>query len=283
MAVAVCVSANARARKQTPVIKKAEPTVSAVPADSFSYAIGVAQAPSLKQYLTQQEGLTEGDFAHFTEALVAEMTPEEESRILAKAAGIKIARMNRERIIPNISKQFGGNDSTYLKADIYVKALAAAMNGSATMADSVATDVVDRQQKYRMESLRCEGINWLVDMDKNPNIKKTASGLRYEVVTMGNGPVPADTCEVEVNYEGKLIDGTVFDSSYKRGKPATFGVNQVIKGWTEALCMMPVGSTWNLYIPYELAYGEHGSRSIPPYATLIFKVELLGIKDKAEK
>ena len=83
---------------------------------------------------------------------------------------------------------------------------------------------------------------------------------------------------VTVDYEGKLIDGTIFDSSYQRGQTATFGVTQVIKGWTEALKLMPVGSTYELCIPYNLAYGEHGNRTIPPFATLIFKVELIAIK-----
>ena len=95
---------------------------------------------------------------------------------------------------------------------------------------------------------------------------------------MGTGAVATDTSEVEVHYEGTLIDGTVFDSSYKRGKPATFRADQVIKGWTEALKMMPEGSVWDLYIPYNLAYGERGTRGIPPFATLIFKVELLKVK-----
>ena len=97
----------------------------------------------------------------------------------------------------------------------------------------------------------------------------------------GRGEIPADTCKVKVNYKGTLIDGTEFDSSYKRNEPATFRANQVIKGWTEALTMMPVGSKWELYIPQELAYGSRESGQIKPFSTLIFEVELVGIeKDK---
>ena len=105
------------------------------------------------------------------------------------------------------------------------------------------------------------------------------SELQYSVITQGTGPTPSATDKVKVNYRGTLLDGTEFDSSYKRGQPATFGVNQVIKGWTEALQNMPVGSKWKLFIPSELAYGEHGAPpSIPPNSVLIFEVELLGIE-----
>ena len=106
-------------------------------------------------------------------------------------------------------------------------------------------------------------------------MKTTASGLQYKVLRAGNGPVPSKDDKVTVKYEGQLIDGTVFDSSYKRDpQTSSFGVGQVIKGWTEALCMMPVGSKWELYIPQELAYGDRQAGTIKPYSTLIFTVEL---------
>lgn len=282
LAALVCSGASARTKKKTLELQpKLAPTVQAAPSEQFSYAIGVVQAPSLKQFLAQNEGVQEANYDQFANGLNAKLTEEEENRAIAYAAGIKIARMNRERVIKSLTEQFAGNDSTYFNQDLYVRGLAEAVQGHATMADSTAEAIVEQQSNYRKEVMRCEGLNWLADNAKKPGIKTLPSGLQYEVVTMGNGAIPTDTCQVEVNYEGKLIDGTVFDSSYKRGKPATFGVNQVIKGWTEALCMMPVGSTWNLYIPYDLAYGEQGSRGgIPPYATLVFKVELLSIKDK---
>jgi len=102
--------------------------------------------------------------------------------------------------------------------------------------------------------------------------------LQYKVLVKGEGEVPTATQRVKVNYEGHLIDGTEFDSSYKRNEPTTFACNQVIKGWTEALTMMPVGSKWEVYIPQELAYGDRESGQIPPFSTLIFTVELLSIE-----
>ena len=104
-------------------------------------------------------------------------------------------------------------------------------------------------------------------------------GLQYKILKKGNGPVPKATDKVKVNYEGRLIDGTIFDSSYKRGEPAVFSVSKLIPGWSEILQIMPVGSVWEVYIPQDLAYGEKGAgKAIPPYAALIFKVELLGIE-----
>lgn len=110
-------------------------------------------------------------------------------------------------------------------------------------------------------------------------IKTTKSGLQYKVVKKGTGKTPTADSEVSVHYEGKLIDGTIFDSSYARGEPATFGVGQVIPGWTEALTMMPVGSEWELYIPSDLAYGERDLPGIPANSVLVFKVELKEIKE----
>jgi FKBP-type peptidyl-prolyl cis-trans isomerase FklB len=110
-------------------------------------------------------------------------------------------------------------------------------------------------------------------------VVKLPSGLQYKILTPGTGPKPSATDSVVCNYRGTLIDGTEFDSSYKRGQPATFGVGRVIKGWTEALQLMPVGSKWQLFVPAQLAYGDRGAGAdIGPNATLIFEVELLSIE-----
>jgi FKBP-type peptidyl-prolyl cis-trans isomerase FklB len=124
-----------------------------------------------------------------------------------------------------------------------------------------------------------EGGAFLEANKTKPGVKTTASGLQYKVIKQGTGKTPSATQTVTVNYKGTLIDGTEFDSSYKRGEPATFPVNGVIKGWTEALQLMPIGSKWELYIPPDLAYGPSGAGGvIPPNATLIFEVELISIK-----
>ena len=124
-----------------------------------------------------------------------------------------------------------------------------------------------------------EGEKFLAENAKREGVKTTASGLQYEVLEATLGQKPKATDSVRVHYEGTLIDGTVFDSSYQRGEPIEFPLNGVIKGWTEGLQLMPVGSKYKRYIPYELGYGERGAgQSIPPFATLIFTVELLEIK-----
>ena len=135
------------------------------------------------------------------------------------------------------------------------------------------------EQKYGKN--REEGEKFLAENAKKEGVKTLpGSTVQYKVLKEGTGEKPKETSKVKVNYEGKLIDGTVFDSSYKRNKPATFECNRVIQGWTQALTNMPVGSTWEIYIPQELGYGaqETGGK-IPPYSTLIFKVELLSIEE----
>ncbi|HCS2053785.1 TPA: FKBP-type peptidyl-prolyl cis-trans isomerase, partial [Shigella sonnei] len=123
-----------------------------------------------------------------------------------------------------------------------------------------------------------EGVKYLEENAKKEGVNSTESGLQFRVINQGEGAIPARTDRVRVHYTGKLIDGTVFDSSVARGEPAEFPVNGVIPGWIEALTLMPVGSKWELTIPQELAYGERGAgASIPPFSTLVFEVELLEI------
>ena len=126
---------------------------------------------------------------------------------------------------------------------------------------------------------KAAGEAFLAENAKREGVKVPESGLQYEVLEATIGQKPKATDKVRVHYEGTLIDGTVFDSSYKRGESITFGLNQVIKGWTEGLQLMSIGSKYKLYLPYQLAYGERGAgANIPPYAALIFTVELLGIE-----
>ncbi len=154
-------------------------------------------------------------------------------------------------------------------------------------AKAVLTEVqneVRKDQQEKMEQAaaknKTEGEAFLAANKGKPGVVTLPSGLQYKILTAGTGPKPTASDSVVCNYRGTLINGTEFDSSYKRGQPATFGVGQVIKGWTEALQLMPVGSKWQLFIPSNLAYGERGPGEIGPNATLIFDVELLSIVDK---
>ena len=129
------------------------------------------------------------------------------------------------------------------------------------------------------KAAKAEGEQFLAENAKKEGVKTTASGLQYQVLREGNGKQPKITDQVECHYEGTLIDGTKFDSSYDRGQTATFPLNQVIAGWTEGLQLMHEGAKYRFFIPYQLAYGERGAgASIPPYAALIFDVELVAVK-----
>ena len=154
---------------------------------------------------------------------------------------------------------------------------------SVDSAQAVFQKTMEKRQEENKETLygenRRTGEQWLAENKKKEGVITLPSGLQYKILTKGEGPVPTANQKVKVNYEGHLIDGTEFDSSYKRNQPSSFRCNQVIKGWTEALCKMPVGSKWELYIPYDLAYGDRDTGKIKPYSTLIFTVELLEIEE----
>ncbi|MBK7872290.1 MAG: FKBP-type peptidyl-prolyl cis-trans isomerase [Saprospiraceae bacterium] len=144
--------------------------------------------------------------------------------------------------------------------------------------NQVVTDYMQSKQAKQHEGVIAEGKKFLDDNAKRSGVVTLPSGLQYEVLNAGDGPKPTAQDKVTVHYEGTLLDGTVFDSSVKRGQPATFGVTQVIQGWVEALQLMPLGAKWKLFIPYELGYGERGAGGqIGPYSTLVFEVELLKI------
>lgn len=145
-------------------------------------------------------------------------------------------------------------------------------------AQQVLTEYFTKLQEEQVKALKADGEAFLAENAKKEGVVTLPSGLQYKVITEGNGNKPTANQQVKCHYEGTLINGAKFDSSYDRNEPAVFPVNGVIQGWVEALQLMPVGSKWELYIPYNLAYGERGAgQSIPPYATLIFTVELLEI------
>jgi FKBP-type peptidyl-prolyl cis-trans isomerase len=153
-----------------------------------------------------------------------------------------------------------------------------------TVMTALQTQVRQKMEAKRLaqvETNKKEGTAFLAANAKKEGVVTLPSGLQYKILTPGTGPKPTPTDSVVCNYRGTLLDKTEFDSSYKRGKPATFPVTGVIKGWTEALELMPVGSKWEIYIPADLAYGERGQGPIGPNATLVFDLELLSIQPKA--
>ena len=142
----------------------------------------------------------------------------------------------------------------------------------------------EEKMKLAGDANQKEGAAFLAANKTKEGVVTTSSGLQYKVLKQGDGPKPTATDSVVCNYKGTLINGTEFDSSYKRGQPATFPVNGVIKGWTEALQLMPTGSKWQLFVPADLAYGARGAgQDIGPNATLIFEVELLSIQAKGQQ
>lgn len=259
--------------------------VDTVDLKTFSYLIGRLNTEGLAEYLARQKGVDAKYMAQFIEGFGKTELTEDDLKAKARIAGTEIREDVSKRVMPNISKQM--NDSVdLLNHDEFLRGFMEGIMGTeSAISNDSAIKIVDKQMKYYQESMmerkygpnRKAGEEFLKANLKNKDVKQTASGLQYKVITKGEGPIPTNTQRVKVHYEGRLIDGKVFDSSYKRGQPATFGVNQVIKGWTEALTMMPAGSKWELYIPQELAYGAREQKEIPAFSCLIFTVELLEV------
>ena len=179
----------------------------------------------------------------------------------------------------NIKKQFEDINLDNFEAgikDVLEKELEAKISDN--QAQAIINSYFSKKQKKESESMIEEGANYLQENAKREGVTTLPSGLQYEIISEGTGPKPTLEDNVTTHYHGTLIDGTVFDSSVDRGEPASFPVGGVIKGWTEALQLMSVGSKWKLYVPYDLAYGERGAGAqIGPYSTLIFEVELISI------
>ena len=282
-------------KKKKEEVKVEEPV--AVPvelkngSDSVSYAAGMAITNGLMSYLKQQHGLDSANIGTFLKSFEEVIKAGDSPEAKARVAGVDIANQVRSRMLTGISNDFKDSPDSII-ADLFYRGFIDAMKQDTThfnqqVAESYFKQKQEVDKKAKEEKLygpnRDAGIQFLKENAAKDGVITTASGLQYKVLVKGEGEVPQKTDKVLVNYEGRLVDGTVFDASAKHGdKPASFRADQVIKGWTEALTMMPVGSKWQLYIPQELAYGERNMGNIKPYSTLIFDVELVGIdKPKA--
>lgn len=288
-AALVCTGAMAKDKKTTKKSKKQAAPVEVVDTiniNEFSFHMGRANTQGLDQYLVQRMGVDTKYMKDFIEGFEAGKMTEADLRQKARLAGMEIRQQVENQVIPQISRQI--NDSIDLmNHEEFIRGFRVGLGQEEVPGismDSTQVLVQKNMEYYRKAQMerkyganRTAGVDFLKENAKRKEVKTTESGLQYEVLTAGTGDIPTAADRVKVNYQGTLIDGTEFDSSYKRGQPATFGCSQVIKGWTEALTMMPVGSKWKLYIPQELAYGERESGKIPPYSALIFEVELLEI------
>ena len=190
-----------------------------------------------------------------------------------------------------IGSQLAGMGAKELNIDDFAQAIKDVISGSQLKVDNVEAQTLvqnffqeqeAKQQAAAAEAgkaAKAEGEAFLAENGKKEGIVTLPSGLQYQVLKEGNGKKPSATDQVVCHYEGTLIDGTVFDSSYQRNQPATFGLNQVIPGWTEGVQLMQEGAKYRFFIPYKLAYGERGAGpQIPPFATLVFDVELIEVK-----
>lgn len=259
--------------------------------DSLSYSIGMVQTQGLQNYLVGRLGVDTAYIADFIKG-VNDGTEKTSKRDVAYLAGLQIGQQISNQMVKGINQELFAGDST--KTISKENFLAGFIAGTLENHGVMTMDQADMYTRTAMETIKAKTVaekyaeykaeneKFLADNKTKEGVKTTASGLQYKVIKEGKGEIPTETSRVKVHYKGTLIDGTEFDSSYKRNEPATFGVNQVIKGWTEALKLMPVGSKWELYIPQELAYGDRQTGGqIKPFSTLIFEVELLDIeKDK---
>ena len=257
--------------------------------DTLSYAIGLAQTQGLKQYLVQMDVDTTYMDA-FIKGLREGANAGDDKKKAAYYMGIQIGQQISNRMVKGINHELFGEDST--KTISMKNFLAGFIQGvkekkglmTVEQASQVAQMKMMAIKSKHMEEeygpLKKKGEEWMAANAKKAGVKTLPSGVQYKVIKEGAGQMPKDTSVVKVNYEGRLIDGTVFDSSYKNGQPVTLRANQVIKGWTEALVHMPAGSVWEVYIPQELAYGDREQGQIKPYSPLVFKIELISVGGK---
>ena len=260
--------------------------------DTLSYVAGMSVTNGLIPYLVQQQGVDTAYMAEFVKGFKEVVNAGSDPKMKAYVAGLEIANQLRDRMLPGMKREFTDTPDSIIDALVFRGFTDALINDTTVFKQTAAEGLFKTLQQINKDAKteklwgpnRDAGKKFLAENAKKEGVVTLPSGLQYKVLVKGEGEVPQVSEKVFVNYEGRLVDGTVFDASAKHGdKPAEFRPNQVIKGWTEALTMMPVGSKWQLYIPYELAYGEQETGSIKPFSTLIFDVELVGIdKPQAE-
>ena len=258
--------------------------------DTLSYAMGMAQTQGLKEYLSDRLQIDTAYMDDFIKGLNDGANAGDDKKKAAYYAGIQIGQQISNQMVKGINHEVFGDDST--KTFSLKNFMAGFVSGTTGKKGLMTVEQAAQVAQAKMMAIKAKnmekeygpnkvaGEKFLAANKKKPGVVTLPSGVQYKVIKEGNGPMPKDTSMVKVQYEGKTIDGKVFDSSYKRGEPVSLRANQVIKGWTEALVHMPVGSVWEVYIPQNLAYGEREQGQIKPFSVLIFKIELVSLGEK---
>lgn len=254
--------------------------------DSLSYSIGLAQTQGLKAYLANTVGVDTTDMAEFIKGLNEGANAGDDKKKMAYFAGVQIGQQISQQMLKGINYELYGEDSTQtISLKNFMAGFVSGVNGKSDImtveqAQEIATRKMESIKKEQMEKKygdnKKKSEEYMANIAKKAGVKALANGVYYEVITEGKGAIPADTSRVKVKYEGKLIDGTVFDKT--ENDPITFACNAVIPGWTEALTHMPVGSKWIVYIPQDQAYGAREAGNIKPFSALTFTIELIDIE-----
>ncbi len=298
IAVVVMASSVLSTAVAAPKKKKTETKAVVMPvqlktsSDTLSYVAGMSMTNGLIPYLVQSEGVDTAYMADFLRGFNEMIEKGDDPKQKAYAVGLNIASRLKGQMLKGMKTEFTDTPDSVEENLVYRGFTDALANDTANFtvgsAEALFKDLRESNRKAKDEKLyganRTAGEQFLAENAKKDSVVTLPSGLQYKVLVKGDGAVPTAKDRVEVNYEGRLVDGTVFDSSSKHGsKPAVFSPSQVIKGWTEALTMMPVGSKWQLFIPYNLAYGDRNAGQIKPFSALIFDVELVGIANSTKK
>ena len=256
--------------------------------DTLSYVFGMARTQGLKEYLSQT-GVDTTYMADFIKGLNEGANSGDDKKKAAYYAGIQIGQQIANQWVSGMNRELFGDDST---KTISLKNLMAGFVSGIKNNGLMTVDSAQQVAQIMMQTIKAKelektygsnkeaGEKFLAENAKKDGVKTLPSGVQYKVIKEGTGAIPADTSLVKVNYEGKTVDGKVFDSSYERGEPINLRCNQTIEGWTDAMVHMPAGSVWEVYIPQDLAYGEREQGDIKPFSALIFKIELIEVNPK---
>lgn len=253
--------------------------------DSMSYCIGLVQSQYIRQAIEQGQVIDTTYIDELVKGINEGANAGDDKKKAAYYTGLQIGQQLSTQLVKGVNHEVFGTDST--KTISLKNILAGFITGVTGKKGVVTVDEAQTLAQTKMKAIKAAsmekefgpnkkaGEKFLAENKKKPGVVTLPSGLQYKVIKEGNGVIPTDTTKVKVHYEGRTIDGKVFESSYKNGQPLDIIPKQFIPGWTEALTHMPVGSIWEVYIPQNLGYGERQAGDIKPFSTLIFKIELI--------